>query len=106
MSELYIMALESLVQIQPTQSKLCVGYSKNFPYHRALYPVVITNMGSPERFSPFFLKWNLDEMKLNYKLCIMVMYGKVDDVVLVSMTVKVTIELIISTVYVDCLLHQ
>ena len=44
-------------------------------------------------------------MKLNYKLCIMVMYGKVDDVVLVSMTVKVTIELIISTVYVDCLLH-
>ena len=35
----------------------------------------------------------------------MVMYGKVDDVVLVSMTVKVTIELIISTVYVDCLLH-
>ena len=63
-------------------------------------------MGSPERLSPFFLKWNLDEMKLNYKLCIMVMYGKVDDVVLVSMTVKVTIELIISTVYVDCLLHQ
>ena len=68
--------------------------------------LLITNMGSPERPLPYLTKWNLDEMKLNYKLCIMVMYGKVDDVVLVSMTVKVTIELIISTVYVDCLLHQ
>ena len=111
----HILALETLVQIQPTQSKLCVGYFKKSSGITGPSSVsggfepenlLITNMGSPERPLPYLTKWNLDEMKLNYKLCIMVMYGKVDDVVLVSMTVKVTIELIISTVYVDCLLHQ